>query len=137
MVCAAISSSESQFFTENLTKNSKIPLAKKLCDLYGDKVLKYRQCRKLLVQIRSRDFSLDEQRFGRCNRHVTVHEIGENLKLPKSTVGLVKKLDIWVSNVLKEIHLTNNMSTLETIYTFGHSPNTKKNSQKAVDASTT
>ena len=46
-------------------------------------------------------------------RHVTVREIEEMLKIPKSTIyhhiqrlGLVKKLDTWIPHELKEIHLT-------------------------------
>ena len=72
------------------------------------------------------DFSLtDEQCSGRPNevdddqmnaifesgRHVTVREIEEMLKIPKSAIdrhiqrlGLVKKLDIWITHKLKEIH---------------------------------
>ena len=45
------------------------------------------------------------------DRHVTMREIEEMLKIPKSTIdrhikclGLVKKLDIWIPHELKEIH---------------------------------
>ena len=45
--------------------------------------------------------------------HVTVREIGEIFKIPKSIIdhhiqrlGLVKKLDIWIPHELKEIHST-------------------------------
>ena len=90
--------------------------AKKLRDVYGEEALKYRQCRNWFDKLRSGDFSLkDEERSGRSNevdddqikaiiepdRHVTVREIEEMLKIPKSTtdrhierLGLVKKLDI-------------------------------------------
>ena len=46
--------------------------------------------------------------------HVTVREIGEKLKIPKSTVrrhinclGLIKNFAIWVPHELKEVHFTN------------------------------
>ena len=49
----------------------------------------------------------------KSDRHVTVCEIREMFKMSKSTIdrhmqrlGLVKKLDIWIPNELKEIHLT-------------------------------
>ena len=54
------------------------------------------------------------------DRHVTEREIGEKLNKPKSTahyhiksLGLVKKLDIWVPHVLKEIHLTNRINACD------------------------
>ena len=81
------------------------------------------------------DFSLkDEHRSGRPNevdddqikviiesdRHVTVREIKEMLKIPKSTIdrhiqrlGLVKKLDIWIPHKLEEIHLTKRISSCD------------------------
>ena len=41
-------------------------VAKKLCDLYGDKALKERQCRNWFIKVRSAEFSLkDEPRSGR------------------------------------------------------------------------
>ena len=101
--------------------------AKKLRDLYGEEALKDRQCRNFFDKFRSGDFSLkDEGRSGRPNevddqikaiiesdRHVTVREIEEMLKIPKSTIDrhiqrfeLIKKLDIWIPHDLKEIHLT-------------------------------
>ena len=83
-------------------------------------------------KFRSGDFSLkDEPRSGRPNeldddqikalieldRHVTEREKGEKLNIAKSTVhyhikslGLVKKLDIWV---LKEIHLTHRINVCD------------------------
>ena len=101
--------------------------AKKLRDVYSDKVLTGRQCRNWFDKFRSGDFSLkDEQRSGRPNkvdndqikaiiesgRHLTVREIEEMLKIPKSTIysyirlGQVEKLDIWIPHELKEIRLT-------------------------------
>ena len=90
--------------------------AKKLRDIYSEEALKDRQCRKWFNKFRSGDFSLkDEQRSSQPNevdddqikaiiesdRHVTVREIEQMLKIPKSTIdrhiqrlGLVKKLDI-------------------------------------------
>ena len=110
-------------------------VAKKLRDLYGDKALKERQCRNWFTKFRSGDFSLkDEPRSGRpsevdddqikalieLDRHVSEREIGEKLNIPKSTVhkhikslGLVKKLDIWVPHELKEIHLTNRINACD------------------------
>jgi len=110
-------------------------VAKKLRDVYGDKALKERQCQNWFRKFRSGDFSLkDEPRSGRPNevdddqikalieldRHVTEREIGEKLNIPKSTVhyhiqslGLVKKLDIWVPHELKEIHLTNRINVCD------------------------
>ena len=66
--------------------------------VYGEGALKDRQCRNWFDKFRSGDFSLkDEQRSGRPNevdndqikaiieldRHVTVREIEEMLKIPK------------------------------------------------------
>ena len=101
-------------------------------DLYGDKALKERQCRNWIIKFSSADFSLrDDPRSGRpsdvdkddikvlikLNHHVTVREIEEKLKIPKSTVyrhikslGLVKKLDIRVPYEMKEIHLPNRIN---------------------------
>ena len=109
--------------------------AKKLRDVYGEEALKDRQCRNWFDKFRSGDFSLkDEQRSGRPNevdddqikaiiesdRHVTVREIEEMLKIPKSTIdrhiqrlGLVKKLDIWIPHELKEIHLTKRINACD------------------------
>ena len=49
----------------------------------------------------------------KTDRHVTVEEIEEMLKIPKSTIdrhiqrlGLVKKLDIWILHELKDFRLT-------------------------------
>ena len=88
--------------------------AKKLRDVYGEEALKEKQCRNWFDKFHSGDFSLkDERRSGRPNevdddqikaiiesdRHVTVREIEEMLKIPKSTIdrhiqrlGLVKNL---------------------------------------------
>ena len=106
-----------------------------MSDLYGDKALKERQCQNWFRKFRSGDFSLkDEPRSGRPNevdddqikalieldRHITEREIGEKLNIPKSTVhyhikslGLLKKLDIWVPHELKEIHLTNRINACD------------------------
>ena len=102
--------------------------AKMLRDVYGEEALEDRQCRNWFDKFRSGDFSLkDEQHSGRPNevdddqikaiiesdRHVTVREIEEMLKIPKSTIdrhiqrlGLVNKLDIWIPHELKEIIIT-------------------------------
>ena len=96
--------------------------------LYGEEALKDRQSRNWFDKFRSGDFSLkDEQCSDRpnevdddqikgiieSNRHVTVREIEEMLKIQKSTIerhiqriGLVKKLDILIPHELKKIHLT-------------------------------
>ena len=54
------------------------------------------------------------------DRHVTVREIEEMLKIPKSTIGrhiqrlgFVKKLDIWIPHELKEIHLTKRINVCD------------------------
>ena len=74
--------------------------AKKLPDVYGEEALKDRQCRNWFDKFRSEDFPIkDQQRPGRPNevndqiktifeldRHVTVQEIEEMLKIPKSTI---------------------------------------------------
>ena len=75
--------------------------AKKLRDVYGEQALKDRQCRNWFDNFRSGNFSLkDEPRSGRPNkvddgqikaiievdRHVTVREIEEMLKIPKSRI---------------------------------------------------
>ena len=97
--------------------------AKKLRDVYGEEALKDRQCRNWFDEFCSRDTLLkDEQRSDRPNevnddqikaiiesdRHVTVREIEEMLKIPKSTIDLhirrlrlVKKPDIWIPHDLK------------------------------------
>ena len=69
--------------------------------MYGEEALKDRQCRNWLDKFRSGDFSLKgEQRSSRPNkvdndqikaiiesdRHVTVREIEEMLKIPESTI---------------------------------------------------
>jgi len=94
--------------------------------VYGDEALKGRQCQNWFRKFSSGDFSLkDEPRSCRPNRieldrHVTEREIGEMLNIPKSTVhyhikslALVKKLDIWVPHVLKEIHLTHRINACD------------------------
>ena len=70
--------------------------------MYGEEALKDRQCRNWFDKFRSGDFSLrDEQRLSEPNevyndqikaiiesdRHVTMREIEEMLKIPKSTIG--------------------------------------------------
>ena len=99
---------------------------KKLHDLYGEEALKDKQCRNWFDKFRSGDFSLKvKQCSGRPNEvddeqikaiikldnHVTIREIEEMLKIPKSTIdrhiqrlGLVKNLDIWIPHELEEIH---------------------------------
>ena len=89
-----------------------------MCDLCGDKALKERQCWNWFIKFGSGDFSLkDKPPSGRpsdvdeydikalieLDHHVTVREIEEKLKIPKSTVHrhikslrLLKKFDIWV-----------------------------------------
>ena len=89
----------------------------------------------MVKKFRSGDFSLkDEQRSGRpneveddkikaiieSNRHVTVREIKEILKIPKSTTDRymerfrpVKKFDIWIPNELKEIHSTKRINACD------------------------
>ena len=108
--------------------NNAAQAAKKLRVVYGEEALKDRQCLNRFDKFRSGDFSLkDEQRSRRPNevdddqikaiiesdRHVTVREIEEMLKIPKSTIerheqrfGLVKKLYISIPYELKEIYLT-------------------------------
>ena len=110
-------------------------VAKKLLDVYGEEDLKDKQCRHWFDKFRPGDFSLkDEQRLGQPNEvdhdqikaiiesdsHVTMREIEEMLKIPESTIdrhiqrlGLVKKLDIWISHELKEIHLTKRLNTCD------------------------
>ena len=70
--------------------------------MYGEEALKERQCRNWFDEFRSGNFSLkDEQRSGRTNevdddqikaiiesdRYLTVREIEEMLKIPKSTIN--------------------------------------------------
>ena len=107
--------------------NNTAQAAKKLRDMYGEEAWKDRQCSNWFDKFRSREFLFkEEQRSGRPNkvddgpikviiesdRHVTVREIEEILKIPISTIdrhtrlGLVKKLDNWITHELKEIHLT-------------------------------
>ena len=75
--------------------------AKQLRDVYGEEALKDRQCQNWFGKFRSGNFLLeDEQRSGQPNEvddnkikaiigsdcHVTVREIEEVLKIPKSTI---------------------------------------------------
>ena len=75
--------------------------AKKVRDVYGEEALKDRHCRNWFDKFSSGDFSVkDEQRLGRPNevdddqikaiielgRHISVREIEEMLKIPKSTM---------------------------------------------------
>ena len=109
--------------------------AKKLRDVYDEEVLEDRHCRNWFDEFCYGDFSLkDEQRSARPNevhddqikpiiesdRHVTVRENEEMLKIPKSTIDrhiqrleLVKKLDIWIPHELKEIHLTKRINACD------------------------
>ena len=90
--------------------------AEKLRDVYGEEALKDRQCRNWFDKFRSRDFPLEsEQHSGLPNkvddgqikaiiesdRHGSVREIKEMLKIPKSTIerrmqrlAFIKKLNI-------------------------------------------
>ena len=100
--------------------------AKKLCDVYGEEALKDRKCRNWFDKFRSGDFSLiDEQCSGRPNevnddqikaiiesdRHVTVREIEQMLKIRKSTIdrhiqhSQYYKIDLSFSIKLHEINL--------------------------------
>ena len=98
-------------------------------------VLKDRQCRNWFDKFCSVDFSLkDEQSSGRPNkvhddlikaiiksdRHVSVRELKEILKIPKPTIhrhiqrlGFVKKLDFWIPHQLKEIQLTKRVNACD------------------------
>ena len=109
--------------------------AKKLCDAYGEEALKDRQSRNWFDKFRFGDFSLnDEQRSGQSSevddeqikaiiesdRHVTVREIEEILKIPQSTIDrhiqrlrLIKKLDIWISHELKDTNLTKRINACD------------------------
>ena len=99
--------------------------------MHGEEALKDRQCRNWFDKFRPGDYSLkDEQHLGRPNQvdddqfkviiesdhHVTVREIEEMLKIPKSTIDphiIVKKLDIWIPHELKEIHLTKRINACD------------------------
>ena len=103
--------------------------------MYGEEVLKDRQCRNWFNKFRSGEFSLkEEQRSGQPNEvddnqikaiiksdhHVTVREIVKMLKIPKSTIELhiqrlrlVKKLDIWIPHELKGINLAKRISACD------------------------
>ena len=85
-----------------------VQAAKKLRDVYGEEALNYRQCRNWFDKFRTGDFLLkDEQRSGRPNEvdddqikaiiksdhHVTVREIEEMFKIPKSTIE--RHLLLW------------------------------------------
>ncbi|XP_014486223.1 PREDICTED: histone-lysine N-methyltransferase SETMAR-like, partial [Dinoponera quadriceps] len=105
-------------------------------DVHGEEALKERQCRNWFDKFRSGDFSLKyEQRSGRplqadndqikaiivLDRHISQRDIGEKLKIPKSTIhdqikhlGFVKKLDIWVPHELKEINLTKRINACDS-----------------------
>ena len=93
------------------------------------------QCRNWFDKFRSGDFSLkDEQRpclpnkvdddqikaVIESDRHLSLRETGEMLKIPKSTIdrhiqrlGLDKKLSIWIPHELKEIHLTKRINACD------------------------
>ena len=90
------------------------------------------QCRNWFDKFRLRDFSLKyEPRSGRLNivddgqiksdRHVTVREIEEMLKISKSTIDRHifttswsrQNNDIWIPHELKEIHLTKRINACD------------------------
>ncbi|GFY01241.1 histone-lysine N-methyltransferase SETMAR [Trichonephila clavipes] len=95
---------------------------KKLTDVYGEGMLKVRQCQNWFANFRSGNFDVeDAPRSGRpveadkdaikalvdANRLITTREIGLRLNLSNSTVydhlkglGLSPKLDVWVPHVL-------------------------------------
>ncbi|XP_076381130.1 histone-lysine N-methyltransferase SETMAR-like [Megalopta genalis] len=109
---------------------------KGLCEIYGADCLSERTCQNWFKKFRSEDFSLkDDQRSGRpseveddkikaiieSNRHITVREIAERLNVSHTAIeyhikslGLVKKLDVWIPHELKEIHLTQRISICDT-----------------------
>ena len=94
--------------------------AKKLRDMYSEEALKDRQCRNCFNKFSSGDFSLkDEQRSGRPNevdndqikaiiesdRHVTVREIEDILKIPiKQSCVIYNVLDS-LKNLIFGIHM--------------------------------
>lgn len=100
---------------------------KDICEVYGVDCLTERTCQNWFKKFRSGNFSLkDDQRSGRSSgvdddqmkaiiesdRHITVREIADRLNVSHTTIeyrlkslGIVKKLDIWVPHELKEIHL--------------------------------
>lgn len=109
----------------------------KLCDVYGDKAIKIRQCQNWFSKFRDGDFSLkDEPRPGRPlqvsdeqiektverDRHVTTRQIGHEFnvshtciekRLKKLEYG--KKLDLWIPCNLKEINLTQRISICDLL----------------------
>ena len=101
---------------------------KEICEVYRVNCLTEPTCQNLFKNFRSGDFSLkDDQRSGRpsevdddsmkakieSNRHITVRKIAKQLNVSHTTIenhlrrlGHVKKLDVWVSHELKDIHPT-------------------------------
>ncbi|GFX10371.1 histone-lysine N-methyltransferase SETMAR [Trichonephila clavipes] len=99
-------------------------ILQKLTDVYGEGVLKVRQCQNWFAKFRSGNFDVeDAPRSGRpveadkdtikalvdANRRITTREIGLRLNLSNSTVydhlkglTLSSKPDVWVPHVLTE-----------------------------------
>ena len=86
------------------------------------------QCRNWFDKFRSRDFSGRSNEVGddqikaiiESDIYVTVREIEEILKIPKSTIdrhiqhlGLVKKLDIWIPHEFKEFNPTKRINACD------------------------
>ena len=111
---------------------------RRILSVYGEVSLSERSCRNWFQKFSSGDFSVhNSHRSGRpmadidddiqalieSDRHITERELGEKLNVPNSTIhdhiqklGLVKKLDIWVPHELKEIHLTQRISTCDLLF---------------------
>ena len=111
---------------------------RRILSVYGEVSLSEHSCRNWFQKFSSGDFSVhNSHRSGRpmadidddiqalieSDRHITERELGEKLNVPNSTIhdhiqklGLVKKLDIWVPHELKEIHLTQRISTCDLLF---------------------
>ena len=95
-----------------------------MCAVYGEGAVTDRMCHKWFVKFRAGDFSLEDAPWsGRPvevnsdqteilienNQHYTTQEIGNTLKISKSSIknhlhqlGYVNHLDVWVSHKLSE-----------------------------------
>lgn len=110
---------------------------KKLCEVYGVKAIKERQCQNWYLKFRRGDLSLkDDHRPGRSldvseeqieeiiemDRHVTTRQIAEKLNVSHTCIEkrlrkmqYSKKLDIWVPYELKEINLIQRLSICDLL----------------------
>ena len=110
---------------------------KKIVKVYGEDVIKERQCQKWFTHFREENFSFkDAHRSGRpvtvdidtitdfvkVNRHSTVREIASALNMSVGSVygqlksaGFIQRLNVWVPHELKEIQKINRIDICDQL----------------------